>query len=311
MTTTDVTNEDLRDAALAGLRQRPKGLSPKWFYDERGSALFEQITELPEYYPSRTERGILETRLSEIASFVPDGAVLVELGSGASVKTRLLLDGLPQLSAYIPVDISEGFLLETAATLQSAYPALAIRPVVADFTADVELPDLKGAPCVGFFPGSTLGNLDPANAEGLLRRLREWPRHTALVLGLDLVKAPETLEAAYDDASGVTAAFNLNLLRRLNREAGARFDLEAFRHRAIFNAEAARVEMHLESQRDQIVQIAGHEIEFAAGETIHTENSHKFTRDRVNQLAERSGWEVALWLTDPDALFTVTVLRPA
>jgi dimethylhistidine N-methyltransferase len=285
-------------------------MSPKWFYDARGSALFEAITEVPEYYPSRTERAILETRLPEIAAHVPAGAALVELGSGASVKTRLLLDGLAHLSCYVPVDISERFLLDTAAALNADYPALEVRPVVADFMAPVTLPDLGGRPVVGFFPGSTLGNLDPAAATALLARLRAWPGHASLILGVDLVKAPGILEAAYDDAQGVTAAFNLNLLERMNREIGADFDLSAFRHRAIWNADAQRVEMHLESLRAQEVRIAGHPIGFAAGETIHTENSHKFTPQSLDTMATAAGWRVALMLTDPQDMFAVTVLEP-
>ena len=309
MTETTIEARELAEAALEGLRAHPKGLSPKWFYDAHGSDLFEQITALPEYYPARTERAILETRLDEIADHVPDDAVLVELGSGASVKTRLLLDGLPQLSGYVPIDISETFLLETASRLRADYPNLAITPVVADFMAPITLPDLGGRPVVGFFPGSTLGNLDNRGAVELLGRLRTWPDHAALILGLDLVKPVEVLEAAYDDAQGVTAAFNLNLLTRLNREAGADFDLSAFRHKAVWNDAAQRVEMHLESLRAQEVRIAGKPITFAAGETIHTENSHKFSPETLSAMASRAGWEIAGILTDPDELFAVAMLK--
>ena len=309
MTETTIEARELAEAALEGLRAHPKGLSPKWFYDAHGSDLFEQITALPEYYPARTERAILETRLDEIADHVPDDAVLVELGSGASVKTRLLLDGLPQLSGYVPIDISETFLLETASRLRADYPNLAITPVVADFMAPITLPDLGGRPVVGFFPGSTLGNLDNRGAVELLGRLRAWPDHAALILGLDLVKPVEVLEAAYDDAQGVTAAFNLNLLTRLNREAGADFDLSAFRHKAVWNDAAQRVEMHLESLRAQEVRIAGKPITFAAGETIHTENSHKFSPETLSAMASRAGWEIAGILTDPDELFAVAMLK--
>ena len=309
MTETTIEARELAEAALEGLRAHPKGLSPKWFYDAHGSDLFEQITALPEYYPARTERAILETRLDEIADHVPDDAVLVELGSGASVKTRLLLDGLPQLSGYVPIDISETFLLETASRLRADYPNLAITPVVADFMAPITLPDLGGRPVVGFFPGSTLGNLDNRGAVELLGRLRAWPDHAALILGLDLVKPVEVLEAAYDDAQGVTAAFNLNLLTRLNREAGADFDLSGFRHKAVWNDAAQRVEMHLESLRAQEVRIAGKPITFAAGETIHTENSHKFSPETLSAMASRAGWEIAGILTDPDELFAVAMLK--
>ena len=301
----------LTEHALDGMSRRPKGLSPKWFYDARGSELFEVITTLPEYYLGRTERAILAAHLPEIAAHVPDGAVLVELGSGASVKTRLLLDGLPHVSGYVPVDISREFLSQTAAQLAADYPNLPVMPVVGDFMAEIFLPDLGGRPVVGFFPGSTLGNLDPDGAVALLARLRAWPDHAALILGVDLVKAPALLEAAYDDAQGVTAAFNLNLLARLNREAGADFDLAAFRHRAVWNASASRVEMHLESLRAQEVRIAGRTIAFAAGETIHTENSHKFTTESLAAMAAAAGWHVADVLTDPEALFAVAILRPS
>jgi len=309
MPQTTTTPTPIAEAALAGLSGQPKGLSPKWFYDARGSDLFEQITRLPEYYPTRTERAILATRLDAIAAHVPAGAVLVELGSGASVKTRLLLDGLPQLAGYVPIDISETFLTQTAAQLRADYPRLAVTPVVADFMGPITLPDLGGRPVVGFFPGSTLGNLAPDNAVALLARLRAWPDHRALILGVDLVKEAATLEAAYDDAQGVTAAFNLNLLARLNREADADFDLAAFRHRAVWNAQAQRVEMHLESTRAQVVRVAGRPIAFAAGETIHTENSHKFTPDSLSAMARDAGWHVAELLTDPENLFAVAVLR--
>jgi dimethylhistidine N-methyltransferase len=310
MDTTNARNAALTEHALEGLSRRPKGLSPKWFYDARGSELFEAITTLPEYYLGRTERAILTARLGEIAGHLPDGAVLVELGSGASVKTRLLLDGLPHLSGYVPIDISSEFLARTAAQLAADYPDLPVTPIVADFMAETVVPEPGGRPVVGFFPGSTLGNLDPDGAGALLARLRAWPDHAALILGVDLVKAPALLEAAYDDAQGVTAAFNLNLLARLNREAGADFDLAAFRHRAVWNAPASRVEMRLESLRAQEVRIAGRTIAFAGGETIHTENSHKFTTESLAAMAAAAGWHVADVLTDPEALFAVAILRP-
>lgn len=309
MEATNARNSALTEHALQELSRRPKGLSPKWFYDARGSDLFETITTLPEYYLGRTERAILATRLPEITAHVPDGAVLVELGSGASVKTRLLLDGLLTLSGYVPVDISSEFLSQTAAQLAAEYPDLSVTPLVADFMAEIVVPDLGGRPIVGFFPGSTLGNLDPDGAVALLAKLRAWPNHAALILGVDLVKAPELLEAAYDDAQGVTAAFNLNLLARLNREADADFDLAAFRHRALWNAPASRVEMHLESLRAQKVRIAGRAISFDAGETIHTENSYKFTAESLSATAASAGWHVAGVLTDPEALFAVAILR--
>jgi len=308
---TTETNEPLIADARDGLLRNPKGLSPKWFYDSHGSEIFEEITQLPEYYPTRCERAILEARLPEIATHVPQDARLVELGSGASVKTRLLLDGLSQLSGYTPIDIAEEFLLNTASQLSDDYPKLEITPVVADFMEPIDLPDLGGHPVVGFFPGSTIGNLEPEAAIALLARLRAWPNHVAFVLGVDLVKSPEILEAAYDDAQGVTAKFNLNLLTRLNREAGADFDLEDFRHRAVWNAKQSRVEMHLESLRAQKVRIAGREVRFDAGETIHTENSYKYSEVGLSRMAAEAGWDIATLLMDHEAMFAVIVLTPA
>lgn len=311
VTVTTMNDDSLTAHALHGLSQDAKSLSPKWFYDALGCELFEEITTLPEYYLGRTERAILQARLPAIAAQVPDGAALVELGSGASVKTRLLLDGLPHLWGYVPVDIAEAFLRRTAARLAADYPALTVTPVVADFMAPVPLPDLQGRPVVGFFPGSTLGNLGPDQAIELLGRLRAWPNHHALILGVDLVKAPARLEAAYDDAQGVTAAFNLNLLTRLNREAGADFDLSAFRHRAVWNAAEYRVEMHLQSLRAQTVTVAGRAFAFREGETIHTENSHKFTAERLSEMAGAAGWHLDTVLTDPDGDFAIAILRPS
>lgn len=305
----DIGNSALYADVIAGLSRRPKGLSPKWFYDDHGSAIFEEITQLAEYYPSRTERAILETGLARVQAHVPAGAALVELGSGASVKTRLLLNGLDGLSTYVPIDISEDFLQASAAELATDFPHLDVRPVVADFMQPVPLPDLGGRPVVGFFPGSTIGNLSPDAARALLLRLGQWPDHDALILGVDLVKAPETLVAAYDDASGVTARFNLNLLSRLNREAGAEFDLDTFQHKAIWNATEARVEMHLQSLEEQSVRIGDHVVAFAAGETIHTENSHKYSVESLSELAQTAGWNLDEVLTDAQALFAVAILH--
>ncbi len=305
-----VKNPELLRAALAGLSTRPKGLSPKWLYDARGSELFEEITVQPEYYPTRTETALLRDACDRLAAMVPEGAALVELGSGASVKTRILLDRVaPVLSAYLPLDISEEFLRQTAEALGPDYPGLAVRPVVGDFTAPVTLPaEVAGAPVVLFFPGSTLGNLEPADAAALLARLRALPGVAALILGLDLVKPADVLVPAYDDAAGVTAAFNLNLLHRLNREANAAFDVSTFRHEARWNADAARIEMHLVSDIAQQVRLHDHRIAFAAGESIHTENSHKFTREGCAGLAAQAGWGIADWITDAQGRFAVTVL---
>ncbi|WP_316013306.1 L-histidine N(alpha)-methyltransferase [Roseobacter sp. HKCCA0434] len=302
----------LHASALAGLTASPKTLEAKWFYDAAGSALFERITELPEYYPTRTEAAILRAGTDRLAAAVPDDAALVELGSGASVKTRILLDRLDHLAAYVPIDISATFLAQVAEGLRAAYPALPILPVTGDFMSPVTLPPrIADRPKVAFFPGSTIGNLEPADATALLARIRDWPGIARFILGVDLVKDPATLTAAYDDAAGVTAAFNLNLLHRLNREAGADFDPDGFAHEARWNADAARIEMHLVSRHAQTVRLGDTEIAFAAGESIHTENSHKYTRDSLAGLAGVAGWRIADWMTDPDDLFAVSILEPA
>ncbi|MGP3725355.1 L-histidine N(alpha)-methyltransferase [Cereibacter sphaeroides] len=305
-----IRNPELLADALRGLSQSPKRMEPKWFYDAEGSALFERITELPEYYPTRTETAILTAGADRLAAHVPEGAELVELGSGASVKTRLLLDRLTGLSAYVPVDISASFLKETARALARDYPDLPIHPVVADFTKPLRLAD-EGHPRVGFFPGSTLGNLDPEGARALMRGVRDWPGIRGFIVGIDLIKDEDTLVRAYDDAAGVTAAFNLNLLHRMNREIGADFDPDRFAHRAIWNAEKARIEMHLESLEDQEVQIGPRRIRFRAGETIHTENSHKFSATSFAERAAEAGWRLADFLTDARRQFGVALLEPA
>jgi len=296
---------------LAGLAATPKRIPPKYFYDPAGSRLFERITELPEYYPTRTERGILEERAREIARFVPEGAALVEFGSGSSEKVRLLLGELPALGAYVPVDISAEFLDEEAARLRREFPRLSVVPVAADFTKSFALlPAVLGRPRAGFFPGSTIGNFEPEEAEGFLRHaVRILSAGAAFVIGVDLVKDASILNAAYNDTAGVTAAFNLNVLARANREIGAEFDLDAFAHRAFFNEPASRVEMHLASRKHQTVRALGQTFAFAPGETIHTENSYKHTLDGFAQLARKAGWRSERAWTDRDRLFSIHVLR--
>ncbi|MET0937251.1 MAG: ergothioneine biosynthesis protein EgtB, partial [Luteibacter sp.] len=283
----------LRDT-LAGLSASPKAFSPKYFYDGAGSALFEAICVTPEYYPTRTETALLTTIAPELAATIPDGAVLLELGSGASDKTRLLLDAAPHISAYVPVDISIDALDGAVERLRSAYPGLAVHPVVGDFTQAIDVPAAVAArPIVAFFPGSTIGNFTPDEAIALLRSVRERLGPAAhFIVGADQVKPVETLVAAYDDAEGVTAAFNRNVLVRINRELGGDFDPQAFEHRAVWNAERERIEMHLVSRVAQQVTVAGHRFAFAAGESIHTENSHKFTPASFARLAEAGGWRV-------------------
>ncbi len=296
--------------AVAGLTHHPKYLSPKYFYDAAGSELFEQITVLPEYYPTRTELGILQDRAADIASIIPDGAALIEFGAGATTKVRLLL-GQCHLGAYVPVDISGDFLHAQAADLRRDYPALNIHPVVADFTAPFELPDdIKSMPKVGFFPGSTLGNFEPHEACAFLRSARKILGDGALlIIGIDLEKDEKILQAAYNDAAGVTARFNLNLLARINNELGGNFDLAGFAHHASYNRERHRIEMHLVSRKAQTVRLLGRNVSFRAGESIHTENSYKYSIDRFGALARGSGWTPKQSWTDANGMFAVYALR--
>jgi dimethylhistidine N-methyltransferase len=292
-----------------GLSQHPKRLSPKYFYDAAGSELFEQITVLPEYYPTRTELGILRDRGSEISAIVPDGAALVEFGAGATTKVRLLLDQCA-FGAYVPVDISGDFLTAQAETLRKDFPSLAVYPVTADFTAPFALPDAIGAmPKVGFFPGSTLGNFEPHEACRFLRSARDILGEGAqLVIGVDLEKDERVLYEAYNDAAGITARFNLNVLHRINRELGGNFDTSAFTHRAIYNRERHRIEMHLISRMAQAVRVLGRGFSFRAGETIHTESSYKYSLERFNALARGSGWTPRQLWTDDAGMFSVHAL---
>lgn len=304
-------NLELYEAAIEALSANPKKISPKWFYDEAGSALFEEITKLPEYYPTRVETSILRDRASELATLLKPNSVLVELGSGASVKTRILLDAMPGLETYAPLDISAHFLAQTAHDLAKDYPRLNVRPITADFMMQINLPaSIADAPKVLFFPGSTIGNLDHAQARQLLSQLRAWHNVDAFVLGVDLVKNTQILIDAYDDSAGVTAAFNKNLLTRLNREALADFDLDAFEHQSRWNADLNRIEMHLVSTIDQDVLIGSKSFYFAQGESLHTESSHKFTQDTLRQLASDSGWALDDLWTDPGQRFALATLVP-
>jgi L-histidine Nalpha-methyltransferase len=307
----EAAQDELTRIVLDGLGRTPKALPPKLLYDARGSQLFDRICELEEYYPTRTEIGILEERAAEIGRLAGPGAVLVEFGSGSSLKVRLVLDRLPEPAAYIPIDISAEHLDGAAAALKADYPDLAIMPLAADFTGPLQLPAVKSdGRRLGFFPGSTIGNFEPPEAEAFLARARRLLGPGAgLLIGVDLKKDERLLNAAYDDAAGVTAAFNLNLLRRINREAGADFDLDGFAHRAFYNGERGRVEMHLVSRRDQTVTVTGRRFAFAAGETIHTESSYKYAPTEFARLAERAGWVAARRWTDGGALFSVWYLE--
>jgi len=295
----------------AGLAKAQKSLPPKYFYDAEGSRLFEAICELEEYYPTRTELALMRAHAGELAAEIPDGAVLVEFGSGASLKTRVLLDAAPQVSAYVPVDISAEALNAAAASLARDYPKLTIAPLLEDFTRALKLPDVAaGRPVVGFFPGSTIGNFSPAEATAFLEGARRLlgPGASFLV-GIDLVKPVDVLVAAYDDSLGVTAAFNRNLLARMNRELGGDFDLDAFTHRAIWNDAESRIEMHLQSQRDQEVRVAGDVVSFRKGETLHTENSCKFTVEGFGSLAKAAGWTLRREWVSATPAFAVVLLR--
>jgi dimethylhistidine N-methyltransferase len=294
---------------VGDLSQTPKRLSPKYFYDATGSELFEQITRLPEYYPTRTELAILRDRGGAISAIIPDGAALVEFGAGATTKVRLLLNQCA-LSAYVPVDISGDFLEAQADVLRRDFPALNVYPVAADFTAPFALPDAIGAmPKVGFFPGSTLGNFEPDEASGFLRSARDiLGKDAQMVIGVDLEKDERVLHDAYNDAAGVTARFNLNVLERINRELGGTFDLSAFTHRAIYNRERHRIEMHLISNKAQSVRILGRKFSFRAGESIHTENSYKYSFERFIALARDAGWTTRESWTDDDGMFSVHAL---
>jgi dimethylhistidine N-methyltransferase len=292
---------------MRALASRPRSISPKYFYDAQGSLLFDRICELPEYYPTRTELRILAGNAAEIAAQMGARAEIVEFGAGSLRKVRLLLDAMDRPARYLPIDISGEHLAQSAATLQHDYPGLDVQPVVADYTQRLLLPArLPGAgQRVGFFPGSTIGNFTPREALHFLQVAGQVLRGGALLLGVDLIKDPAVLHAAYNDGQGVTAAFNLNLLARANRELGTRFALDQFAHSAFYNAPHQRIEMHLVSRRRQIIAFAGQDYELDEGETLHTENSHKFTVDGLRELASRAGFRPGPVWTDEDRFFSV------
>ncbi|MFA5941189.1 MAG: L-histidine N(alpha)-methyltransferase [Sinimarinibacterium sp.] len=305
---------DFLNDVLAGLRRAPKAIPPKYFYDAAGSALFDRICELPEYYPTRTERAILERGAAEMAQALGPRVLLVEPGAGSGLKTRLLLGALSEPAAYVPVDISGEHLLASADALRTAFPDIDIRPVEADFTRGYALPRPSIPPLrrAVFFPGSTLGNFEPDAARRLLGEFRLLAgRDGRLLLGIDLQKAPDVLEPAYDDAAGVTAQFNLNLLVRINRELGGNFDLDAFAHHAFYNRERTRIEMHLRSRRDQVVRVAGDTFRFRRGETLHTENSYKYTVDSIVQIARAAGWRARRHWSDERSWFALCLFAAA
>jgi len=303
-------HDAFRQDMIDGLSRRVKALPPKWFYDAEGSRLFEEITRLAEYYPTRQEAALLRWVAPEWAGRFGSDAVLVELGSGASEKTRIVLDAAPDLAAYVPIDISPTALNEAAERIRADYPGLKVLPMVGDFE-HLSPPPVEAGPGrrIGFFPGSTIGNLTPEAAVALLRSAREVLGDGSLfILGVDLVKSPEALVAAYDDAQGVTAAFNRNLLIRANRELGMDFEPEAFAHVAVWSAEHSRMEMHLKATRPMTVHLGKLAFRLAEGETIHTESSRKFDRRSVTALAQGAGWGLEVFEVGPDPAVGLALL---
>jgi dimethylhistidine N-methyltransferase len=297
--------ESFADSLIAGLSRSPKEIACKYFYDQQGSQLFERICALPEYYQTRTETALLTRHAGEIAQLMGDGVEVLEFGAGALKKVRLLLD-TGAVRAYSPLDISGAYLREVVAELAADYPALTVRPLVGDFTQPLEIAALPGAPRrVGFFPGSTIGNFRPDTAMALLRRMRGALVDGGLLIGVDLVKDPARLHAAYNDAAGITALFNKNLLARANRELEAGFDLDGFAHYAPYNPSAHRIEMYLVSLKRQSATIADHRFDFAAGEAVHTEDSHKYTIESFREMAARAGFRPRAVWTDPERLFAL------
>ncbi|MGI4787480.1 MAG: L-histidine N(alpha)-methyltransferase [Janthinobacterium lividum] len=297
--------------ALSGLTQSQKTLPCKYFYDQRGSQLFDQICELPEYYPTRTEAGIMQNNIHEMASLFGPDCLLIEYGSGSSTKTRILLDHLPHLAGYVPMDISREHLYQTADSLADAYPTLDILPLCADYTTSFELPKANRLvqSRVVYFPGSTIGNFHRPDAAVFLRHIAEiCGPGGGLLIGVDLRKSSCVLEPAYNDAQGVTADFNLNLLRRLNVELGADFDLEGFAHYAFYNEMVGRIEMHLLSLNAQTVHLGGEAIRFEEDETIWTECSYKYSLPEFAALAGSAGFQVRQVWTDPEQKFSVQYL---
>lgn len=303
-------NDAFRSDVLSGLGADQKRLSSKWLYDDVGSHLFEAITELDAYYPTRTELTILEENVDKYRKLPGARGAMVELGSGSSRKTNLLLGAFPDLSVYMPIDISANHLKEAAERVRRAFPSLAVIPVAADFTEPLgQLPLLPELPVLVFFPGSTIGNFERADAASLLKNIRTVMPNATMIVGVDRPKAQEVLIEAYDDPAGVTAAFNQNILQRINRDVNGRFDLSAFEHKAVWNAEDSRIEMHLVSKCTQSVDVGGVTFTFQEGETIHTENSHKYGEDAFAEIADEAGWRILSADTDHDGYFAVYTMQ--
>lgn len=308
LTEQDEGATDEISAIISGLEQPQKSIASKFFYDEHGSKLFDQICELPEYYLTRTELAIMRENIRRMAERIGPQASLIEFGSGSNLKIRILLDNLDRLAAYVPVDISRDYLVKQADEIARDYPDIEVLPVAADFMYPFDLPDPRIMPVrnVVYFPGSTIGNFSHGAARQLLRVMhQEAGDNGALLIGIDLRKDRDIIEAAYNDHAGVTAEFNLNVLRRINREFGADFDLEAYRHCAIYSEDFGRIEMYLVSRRDQIVTIDGREFLIGQGESILTEHSHKYTIEGFTAMAQRAGFRLDRYWTDTDGMFAV------
>ncbi|MEX8518836.1 MAG: L-histidine N(alpha)-methyltransferase [Leptothrix sp. (in: b-proteobacteria)] len=298
---------EFASALLQALRATPRSIAPKFFYDAAGSALFDRICALDEYYLTRTETALLQRHAPEMAECIGAGADLIEFGAGSLHKIRLLLDALPTLARFVPIDISAAHLQAQVRRLQQDYPTLPITPLVADFTRSIRLPASPAGTRqrVGFFPGSSIGNFSPLEACEFLATAAQLLRGGGLLIGVDLIKDPALLHRAYNDAAGVTAAFNLNLLARANRELGADFDLGAFHHYAYYQPQLQRIEMHLLSARRQTVRLCGERFEFSPGASLHTENSCKYSVEGFQALARQAGWQPGPVWCDAAGLFSV------
>lgn len=303
---TERVDPAFREDVLAGLSAPIPAIPARWLYDRRGSELFDEITRLPSYYPTRTETALLERVLPEIAEHVPDGSAVIEFGAGSATKTPLLIEAV-EPAVYVPVDISGDYLSDSADGIDERFPSLQVEPVVADFARPFELPKIiETMPKLGFFPGSTIGNFVPRTATDLLRSFRDLLGVGAqLLIGMDKVKPVERLIAAYDDPSGVTAAFNLNLLERINRELDGDIPIDAFRHEARWNDILSRIEMHLVARRDVAFTIGGQEFSFSEGSSIHTENSHKYGQRGARVILLAGGWTPLAEWTDPAGDFAL------
>lgn len=303
-----LASERFLSDSIAGLNQSPKRLPCKYFYDQRGSQLFDQICETDDYYLTRTETAIMQQYAGEMGECLGDEVMLVEFGSGSSIKTRFLLDHLIQPAAYVPVDISHEHLHQTAEQISGDYPEVQVIPVCADFTKPFPLPNPKRRPShdAVYFPGSTIGNFEPTHAKQLLSSIAHMcGEQGGLLIGIDLRKDAEVLERAYNDDQGVTAEFNLNLLHRMQKELGATIDITSFEHHAFYNSEEGRIEIYLRSLLDQVIQLDGQTVLVEAGELIHTEYSHKYTIDGFAEMAAEEGWSLRRWWTDEDNYFAV------